>query len=80
MKEASGETNMTLVIVIAVASLAAFFYFVIWPAVSDNFNHNPKCSEATCKCDNENECLKNGADCWMPGKKSGTHFKCPWKG
>ena len=80
MKEATGELNMTVVIVLAVAALAAFFYVIIWPLISNNFVSNSKCSEATCQCKNESDCLKNGADCWMPGKKSGTHFTCPWKG
>ena len=33
MKEATGELNMTVVTLIAVAALAALFYFVVWPMV-----------------------------------------------
>ncbi len=33
MKEATGELNMTVVTLIAVAALAALFYFVVWPLV-----------------------------------------------
>ena len=33
MKEATGELNMTVVTLIAVAALGAVFYFVVWPLV-----------------------------------------------
>ena len=33
MKEATGELNMTVVTLIAVAALGAVFYFVVWPIV-----------------------------------------------
>lgn len=33
MKEATGELNMTVVTLIAIAAIGALFYFVIWPTV-----------------------------------------------
>ena len=33
MKEATGELNMTVVTLVAVAALAAMFYLVIWPII-----------------------------------------------
>ena len=33
MKEATGELNMTVVTLIAVAAVAALFYFFLWPMV-----------------------------------------------
>ena len=33
MKEASGELNMTVVTIIAIAAIAAFFTAVIWPNI-----------------------------------------------
>ena len=33
MKEATGELNMTVVTLIAVAALGAVFYLVVWPMV-----------------------------------------------
>lgn len=33
MKEATGELNMTVVTLIAIAAIAALFYFAIWPMV-----------------------------------------------
>ena len=33
MKEATGELNMTVITLIAVAAVAALFYFFLWPLV-----------------------------------------------
>ena len=84
MKETTGELNMTVIVVIAVAVLVAFFYFVIWPNLHANFEANSKCSRAIC----ENPCKtgNNSCDdvlgelvkCKVP--KSDTEIYCPWKG
>lgn len=93
MKETTGELNMTLVIVLAVAVLVAFFYFVIWPSVDDNFQSNSKCSRAICEnpcsgkdgstqknaCDDATEKL---AKCYYIDDRGNKHddIYCPWKG
>jgi len=33
MKEATGELNMTVITLVAIAAIAAVFYFVVWPLV-----------------------------------------------
>lgn len=33
MKEATGELNMTVVTLVAVAAVAALFYFFLWPMI-----------------------------------------------
>ena len=39
MKEATGELNMTVVTVVAIAAVGAFFYAIIWPSIkSPKFN------------------------------------------
>ncbi len=38
MKEASGELNLTVVTIIAIAAIAAFFTTVIWPNVQNSIN------------------------------------------
>lgn len=38
MKEASGELNMTVVTIIAIAAIAAFFTAVIWPNIKNSLN------------------------------------------
>ncbi len=43
MKEATGELNMTVVTVVAIAAVGAFFYAVIWPGIKTSLARN------TCK-------------------------------
>ena len=38
MKEATGELNMTVVTIIAIAAIAAFFMTVIWPNIQSSIN------------------------------------------
>lgn len=33
MKEATGELNMTVITLVAIAAIGAVFYFVVWPLV-----------------------------------------------
>ena len=57
MKEATGELNMTVVTVVAIAAVAAFFYAFVWPAVKESIDSNTKCADAVCdpdSCKNEN--------------------------
>ena len=84
MKETTGELNLTLIAVIAVAILVAFFYFVIWPSLDNNFKANSNCSRAVCEnpCrDGENACV-DGMGTLAKCKVVGTDVEiyCPWKG
>ncbi len=76
MKEATGELNMSVVVLVAIAGLAAFFYFTIWPMIRNNMNQNTNCSKAICNKCETNNCQE--VDCHMPGQN--TYFKCVWKG
>lgn len=35
MKEATGELNMTVVTLIAIAAIGALFYFFVWPMIQE---------------------------------------------
>ncbi len=51
MKEATGELNMTVVTVVAIAAVAAFFYAFVWPSIKTNILNSTKCSSTTsCTC------------------------------
>lgn len=80
MKEASGELNLTVVVVMAVAALMAFFYTLIWPTIKNNMTANTKCQAAVCKkCEDPNGCSM--VDCTYTDKKGNkTDMKCVWKG
>ena len=79
MKEATGELNATVVVVMAVSILIAFFYYTIWPMISSNFNKNSNCSKAICE-----QCNKPNDDCevvkcYLKDKPS-EKFECVYKG
>ena len=76
MKEASGELNMSVIIIMAIAGLAAFFYFTLWPLIRNNINSNTKCSQAICEKCPSNNCVD--VNCHLKG--SSQTFKCVWKG
>ena len=56
MKEATGELNMTVVTVVAIAAVGAFFYAFVWPAIQNGLKQN------TCKSScptNDQACINN---------------------
>lgn len=48
MKEATGELNMTVITVVAIAAVGAFFYAFIWPGIQKSIKRNTNCSNAVC--------------------------------
>lgn len=48
MKEATGELNMTVVTVVAIAAVAAFFYAFVWPAIKTSIEQSTHCADAVC--------------------------------
>ena len=45
MKEATGELNMTVITVVAIAAVAALFYAFVWPTIKKNITANTACSQ-----------------------------------
>ena len=79
MKEATGELNMTVVVVIAVGILAAFFYTTIWPNIKNTYVASSKCNDAVC---DPRSVVDGMATCryYKNGSQVGRSFKCVWKG
>ena len=50
MKEATGELNSAIIVVIAVGILSAFFFTILWPIIHRNFQKNINCDRAICDC------------------------------
>ena len=48
MKEATGELNMTVVTVVAIAAVGAFFYAFVWPNIKRTIQASTYCSTAQC--------------------------------
>ncbi len=57
MKEATGELNMTVVTVVAIAAVGAFFYAFVWPAIQTSLNRTTFCNGAIAST-----CTGTGAD------------------
>ena len=83
MKQAIGELNGTLVVVIAIAALAAIFFTIIWPMLRDDMKDTAKCADAVCDVG----VLENGmVYCQSPnydgknGNKEKYTIECPYKG
>lgn len=46
MKEATGELNMTVITVVAIAAIGAFFMAFVWPQLKGSVTGTAKCSSA----------------------------------
>lgn len=54
MKEATGELNMTVIAVVAIAAVGAFFTIVIWPRIKSSLSNSTDCANAVCtECSTE---------------------------
>ncbi len=47
MKEATGELNMTVITVVAIAAVGALFTFFVWPNIQANLMLNTACSSVS---------------------------------
>ncbi len=75
MKEATGELNMTVITVVAIAAVAAFFYAFVWPSIKTTIQRNNKCAN-TSYCE---QCNGKTCQCYYiddDGKEAGP-ITCP---
>ena len=56
MKEATGELNMTVVTVVAIAAVAAFFYAFVWHSIKGSITASTRCSMAVNCNEDYSEC------------------------
>ena len=79
MKEATGELNMTVVVLTLVGLLSAFFFYTVWPMIKNNFESNTNCAKAICEAcaDGTNTCKTKV--CHMKDDEANT-FECVNKG
>ena len=89
MKEATGELNSTVIVLITIGLLSTFFFTIVWPFLNKNLKSSTKCSSAYCPpvCTKSNNgkktCKPNWADDdhkTVKCKYEGTTMKCPYKG
>ena len=78
MKEATGEVNTTIIVIVAVGVLMAFFYYTIWPIIKTNLNNTSKCSKAICEPCNNKKGKCEFVKCHL--SNSDEYFECVYKG
>ena len=79
MKEATGELNMSVVVLTMVGLLIALFFYTVWPLIKNNFISNTNCAKAICdKCSDGTKTCKTKT-CHMPNNEDNT-FECVNKG
>lgn len=79
MKEATGELNATLIVVIAIAALAALFFTIIWPMIKDSLKFDSNCANAFCEAGLRNNAT--GVECaWYDRNNNPHSIVCPYKG
>lgn len=76
MKEATGELNGTLMVVIAIAALSAIFFTVIWPMIRSDLKDSAKCSTAICDKGVDSDGM---VYCRAPKNKK-DEIHCPYRG
>ena len=76
MREATGELNITLIVVMAIAALAAFFFIWVWPVYRENYMRDESCADAVCDIGYDSTGL---AFCYTPGSPADL-FTCPYRG
>lgn len=77
MKESTSELNATVVVVLAIGVLIAFFYYTLWPVLKANFEKNSQCSKAICEiADTDNDGYVN---CHSKNDEANI-FECVYKG
>lgn len=57
MKEATGELNMTVITIVAIAAVAAFFYIFVWPKIQISIARNNCESECGTRGYNESDLI-----------------------
>lgn len=78
MKEATGELNVTIIVVTIVAVLSLFFFSYLWPKIRGNFEGQTQCDRAICPA---NPSGSTSVNCYYTDKKGVKHdIVCTWKG
>jgi len=85
MKQATGELNMSVIVVLLVAILSTFFFSFVLPRIRTGFKHNTRCDDAICLCPEgymvDGKCTYQGkmVECYFKEDKS-KKIICTWKG
>ncbi len=79
MKEATGELNSTIIVVVSIGVLATFFFSYLWPSIKHNFEKESQCNKASCDCSSKVR-EQNEGYCLCTLNNGGESFRCVYKG
>ena len=80
MKEATGDLNMTVIVVTIVALFVAFFSMTLWPMIKGGIKSEANCNDAICK---SADCNNGECTCIYytdKTKNESVEIVCPYKG
>ncbi len=80
MRQALGELNSSIIVVLIVGLLIALFYGLVWPTIRNGLKNNSRCADAV--CDVGIKAGETGVECYSPHVEEGKreYFYCPYKG
>ena len=70
MKEATGELNMTVVTVVAIAAVGMFFYAFVWPNIRNSITSSVESNSSDCVAKCQANDSTGRADCWEQCNKT----------
>lgn len=77
MKEAIGELNGAIIVIMAVGALSAFFFTFMWPILADGMEKRARCSDAVCDPGYNSNYQSY---CYNPKDPDKKVFECAYKG
>ena len=75
MKEATGELNMTVITVVAIAAVGLLFTVFVWPNIQSNLALNTACSQVN----NNGNYTTSGINSTTDGYVKCTNYNCTAK-
>ena len=78
MRQAVGELNSSIIVVIIVGLLIALFYGLVLPTIKDGLKSNSRCADAVCDVGIKEGQV--GVECYSPHVKDKEYFYCPYRG
>ena len=72
MKEATGELNMTVITVVAIAAVGLLFTVFVWPNIQSNLALNTACSQVN----NNGNYETSGINSTLDGYIKCTNYNC----
>lgn len=78
MKEATGELNMTVITIVAIAAIVAFFYIFVYPGIRDSIKLNQACNDPATYTGTADDAGEDEPICNNLGSSTGAGSRSQW--